>query len=1046
MAVKAGLVGRVAPPFLGLCVDFSRLSPTVRALHALSERGAAPEKILMRYRTATAWAIAATLSEHYGLDGDTAVWRHIAAMFGADVSVARRSAIVEEFRNACRKLGLTVDGFDRPVDVLLFHAGVAKGQLPRLAEAFDRHARVAGVPDSTDIVVLNRWEDESLQHLPNNPVLHRPIMHDHSAWMASMFLEWRRDPVGLQGRGPYLAALHDAFETVRSERGNIVSRVNIARPMVVEGRLVVQLPPGSGRMRVEVDGRTLRLPRGTLWPVPLPPPLMVRWIEDDAQGVMDLVPAVGYAIFDAETGQRLTDAKAGPSCTVAALDIIVLSRAPFSTNGAAAQPLGPGLQAARLDLASSGVRLAGPFDLDLSGQRRTRITVSGPVIARGSKPLWGPDALVTVDRGALSGETIVLSVEDAGSAVLTLDESGRGSISLGSLLSAAGMDVEGDPVEVDLVLMRPGEDGNPPMPTRFRHRISVWPGFLVRTGTVLESVRPPRNVVKTDLRHVQFDDRGHLCLDRRGGYDLARLSFDLGQRIATFDLRPEGVTATLERGDGITQPWRMGDRLERDGNTLTTLVVRSSDRQASLRLGDRTLTNPFWTSTVWPIPLRTLDGAQAPDIVHVSAAGEETLIASVVTRETPRHFVARLGGTLANLDLAMDWPIGGVRMTIVDEIGTRRDIEASFDHLPAALQDAHWFKAVPDGTGGARISVGGDPFDGLALASLSVRGVGANTWSPLGNLRGDCFALAIPAAPLSGSGGRRRLAQLDRWLTPCYARDAWDGGLGKRLVARWTELAQTMRRTAGDGRQHLLALAHGGPEPEGWLPLTHLTGPVPDLYSAPCAAFSLLEKSAEPAGRALSVMAHLSNRLRSIEALDTHAFVAFANHRDAERHDLPLAGFNLQVLIHLLEAADTGHTAIWSGTPVLGPGHLLAGRGALSDRIEETALFDGIDADGPMSLRSVTLNVLVTALASRVRLSIELEGDDTEFRIRAEKAIVAYARAARQDAVAALISATAIATERTPSDIAAALGDLLRLGPELLSFYLIAAELERRDL
>lgn len=1046
MAVKAGLVGRVAPPFLGLCIDISRLGPTLRALHTLTARGDTPETIFRRYRTATAWAIAATLSEHYGSDGDAAVWRHINSVFSADVSVARHPAIAEEFRNACRRLGLTVDGFERPVDVLLFHAGVAKGQLRRLAEAFDRHARVAGVPDSTDIVLLNRWEDESLQYLPNNPVLHRPILHDHSAWMASMFLEWRCDPVGFRARGPYHAALHDALEAVRSQRGNIVGGFKIARPMVVEGRLVVQLPQGSGRMRVEVDGRTLRLPRGTLWPVPLPPPLLVRWVEDDTTSVIDLVPAVGYAIFDAETGQRLTDAKVGPSCIVEVLDIIVLSRTPFTAGGTTAQPMGPGLQSARLDLASAGVRLAGPFDLHVSGQRRTRITVSGPIIARGSKPLWASDALVTVDRGALAGEIIVLGIEDAGSVSVQLDGTGRGSIALGSLLSAAGMDVKGDPVEVDLIIMRAAEVDSPHMPTRFRRRIAVWPGFLKRTGNVLESVRPPINVVEADLRHVQRDDRGQLCLDRRGGYDFASLSFNLGRRIATFDLRPEGVTATLERGNASSQFWRLGGRLERDDNTLTTLIVRSSDRKASLRLGDQTIVKPFEANSVWPIPIRTLDGSHESNIIHISASGHETLIASVVTRETPRRFVARLSGTTSSLELAMAWPIGGVRMTIVDEIGTRRDVEASFDHLPAVLPDAYWFRAIPDGIGGARLSVGADPFDGLALGSLSVRGIGSGAWSPLGNLRGDCFALGIPAVPLSDGGGRRRLAQLHRWMAFCYAREAWEGGLGNCLVKRWSDLAQTMRRAAGDGRQHLLALAHGGPEPEGWLPLTHLMGPVPDLYSAPCTAFGLLDNAEEPAGRALAVMTRLSNRLRNIEALDAHAFVAFANRRDAERQDLPLAGFDLQALIRLLEAADSSHEAIWSGTPVLGNRHLMAGRSALRDRIEETALFDGIDADGPMSRRSVALNVLVTALAARVTLSIQLEGDDADFRIRAEKAIVAFARAARRDAVVALIASMATATERTPDTVIAALGDLVRLGPELLSFYLIAAELERRGL
>lgn len=294
-----------ASPFLGLALNAKKLPEARLALRAMSEWQL--EELLRKFGYAISWAICATLSEEYGADGTAKVWPLVEDLLGRKVRTPdERRAVTDAFIRTCRKLGLASDGFDRAVQAFQIHSGVSRSQLHHLAKAFVAQERSLGLPDQDDIVLLNRWEDDALHFLDAGiQVLQRPILMDHSAWMASAYVDWRRDQNSLSSKTDYLS--HFGEHLALAFSGGSGASVRIAPvPRLVweDGRPQLAVPGQPHRFKLFLDGVPHRVRAGRLWPLPYPLPKEITW-EGDQPGRIGVFQNAGFVIFDSNTGRQV---------------------------------------------------------------------------------------------------------------------------------------------------------------------------------------------------------------------------------------------------------------------------------------------------------------------------------------------------------------------------------------------------------------------------------------------------------------------------------------------------------------------------------------------------------------------------------------------------------------------------------------------------------------------------------------------------------------------------------------------------------------------
>jgi hypothetical protein len=590
-------------------------------------------------------------------------------------------------------------------------------------------------------------------------------------------------------------------------------------------------------------------------------------------------------------------------------------------------------------------------------------------------------------------------------------------------------------------LMRVPTKGATPIPTGYRRTIDLWPGFRGMAGPVLESATAPRNVVPDKLRHVGRDDRGRLCLDASGGSATATIAFQMGGRPNCYQVAWPGLTAVLERSDGEARPWRLGDTLiVGEGHAGDALVIRSPDRGAALRVGARRIEGAFRAAATWAVPISTL--ADAACVLHVSASGTETRVAEVAYAAEPVRLGLRAwsGGTELRLDMGR--LVQAIRFEREDENGARSDAEIRLDHRidaerPAAFANARW---THDHVVAELSAV---DQEGLSLVDVSVLMAGETRWTRLANGRGDRFAVPLKGRRDAAEARPSVLRRLDGWLSECYARATWEEGLSDALHGAWVSLTRRIAEAPG-GAAALLVVAHGEPEVEGgWLPMCHVLEACPELHDAPLHAFHGLRDAETPAGRAMGWMADLADgALRDKRWIELPAFAAFDNFAQAQR-GAPLKGFRHDVLLTRVEP-DRAAGRSWDGSMALGPAHAGAALLRLRERLEDHRLLGASDGEGRMSKRSHRLNLLTGALGRDVRTGL-IEGDEQDASTRMiDRAVIAYARAARAGRWDEKAAETAGRCELPRAEILAATGEVLRLAPELLAFHLLAAELERR--
>lgn len=1041
-----------APPFLGLALPSDQLD---RAREIIPQAiGRDLTGLLGKHGTVVAWAICACLAEDYGDKGGN-VWPIVAKLLGRrEIDQPDRRTIVSTFERVCRREGLPFGGLVRNVDAFLLHAGPVRRQLPHLATAFLTHERAVGAPPDDDTVALNRWEDDALVHLDHGlSVMPRCIIMDASAYMGTAFLDWRK---GRRAETEYLGALHDALEKEDRRGGGSRGTAAPARPRLTwdDGRPHLDIPDLTGtgaRVRVRIDDQMLRLRPGA-HPLPLPPGRRLEWDEADAVRTVSLYEADhgpgGVVAFDVDTGRRIPVEGSVRTFGVSTPSAMLTARAPFEVDGEPVPMLGPDLYGRAVDIRDGAVRITiGGDAFQLSGTRRTRITVSGDPIARGSTRLWGGEAVIGVDRGQYAETTQTLALwvrlttggEMAEGRVPLSGMSDDISVRLSDLFARAGLPEDGDPCRLRLTLLRDAGDGF--VETRFHKTLDIWPGFAGRRNRLIDSIYPPRNVRLDACAHLERDDGGRLCLEAGAGFTEARLVFDVAGELRSYAIRPTGTTAVLELSDGSRAPWALGNTLVVGGKGAGgALVIRSPRSKADLYVGKRVVVRPFEASGTWAVPLATLRGDGDVALIHPDSM--PLRIAAVECASEPVSFGARTWTGGCEIRISMRDRVDALRVVRTSETGAQEMVEIRFDHRPSDTPGAPWVRARSGGNGIIVVEARtADP--GLSLLDFSIESsdeTGERRWSRLSNGRGDRYAGAI-VGPDDEEARPSALRRIDRWMQDCYSASSWvDARLGDILTARWRKLLErVMRAPGGDG--FLLSLVHGDGEAEAaaWLPMRHPLEVVAMLHAAPSHAFASLAGAGGEAGRAMRRLDSLRGAsLRDCNWIDPVALMAFSNSKQAQ-HGARLEGFSGERLAKFLRADPERLRSLgrrWDGTVVLGKEHAGAALRRLSERIEDHGLLEHSIEDGPMSGRSLKLHHLCRSCAEAGRARALSAPDDDGSVPMIDRLLAAYASAARDGSLHALL-------ERIGGRaVLPMLGEAARLGPELLAFHLLSAELE----
>ncbi|MCY4289511.1 MAG: hypothetical protein OXC63_13085 [Aestuariivita sp.] len=1058
--VRRSQLSASASPFLGLSLEQDKLREAKMAFAHLSDWTL--NAILKRFSYASSWAICATLSEEYGKNKSFKVWPLIGETLARPILNEDRAKISTAFRQTCEKLGLAIDGFDRPVQAFQIHSGVALAQLNHLAEAFLAQEAAIGSPDSSNIVELNRWEDASLNFLPIGiHVLRRAILMDHSAWMASLYVDWRDDPKLLTENSVYYVRHfgHELHKAVEKSKGP-PKRVAVPRLVWEEDRPHLIIPKQDQRYKLSIEGQDYRVPAGSLWPLPNPIPPIISW-QGENPGELAILTEDEFMIFDVNTREHAAahkKASAGKkSIRVAAATAVIVSKEDFSVDGVQAKRNDLGLYFAQVDLRTVAVELEQKSEIwSIYGTRRPQINLVGKPIAKGKDGphLYGPETIAELDFGRSeliadhtdgSDREAFVAVEHGDYTVqirVLANGQGIAELCLSELAQNSELQLGCDPALLSLTLMRSHGSQNEIGLTRFKRPVIVWFGFQEQDNLHLRSLKAPQNFAMKNSQHVYQDDQGMLHLDRHGDYFEATVAFEIAKQDFLFSLKSANLVAVLERVDGSRVPWRLGNVIIKGTNTIRdTLVINSPDRNAKLRIGTKRIDAPFLRHRSFPIPISTLDGG---DIYHDSSQELPTLIATVESASEPLDLDLQSWEGETDLSGEMGFPIGGLSIRLETEDGKVDFSEISEDNLPAEKPKQFWLERHRIQENKFQIVLNGKPFAGLVMISIRIRPSNRADWSQLCGVDAEKDRYVFPMkGKEEADNSFAHLEKVHSWVSQSYASRCWNNMLGQPLKARWRELIRMIANRPG-GKSRLLLLAVRDDEPD-WIPMHHIIQECPTLFAEPPLTFHAFSQSSGPE-KALRLLAKVDQPFEDID-IDLPALAAFENSSTAQKLGEKLRNFNPSKLPIILSSVQT-RPKEWLGAKALSINHMRAGIKLLRDRIDDHGLLDATTADR-MDPRYFDINRTARVMDDHKLSNRCLSANDENDVLvpLVEKALLGFAFASRNGAeqVNAIIKCAAAKLEAPEYVILRSIGEMIFLGRELFIFHLIATEIERRS-
>lgn len=1041
--------------------------------------------LFRKYPYVAAWFVTHALSEAYG-DDDHAIYRHIEQLIGVQLgNQASRRSLFEGFCEVCEKLDLPTRGLNRMVDVYLLHAGVPIAQLPHLIDAFLRQEAAFGLPPDQSTALLNAWEDNSMDFLPSTIVVpRRAVLWDDTAWHAALFAKIRRNQAAYIPQSPFESRFFEILQerqrsSIWAVDGSGTRAFTLPRPRLVwrvDG-LALRLPKAQGRLQLWQDDavRPLRLRGGEDWMLPQPWPNQLRWQVGEQVGTVSFLSApTAFSIFDKSTGYVAKEVGFHDSnLEVDAAEAIVLAREEFSIDGEPSLEVGDQcfVGFVRLKLRPIKVKIKDQV-VSLRARPRRRLTFYEGLVASGPEgPMFGPTTRLQVETDTLRSEMRQLRAQigpDSGEIDIEVTE-GFGEIGLENLLLSLPDRDNLDPVRLRVELLAAGESGESRRGSGVMVNAWIWPGFTESDGFVFKSVSAPSNFVLDQSRHVGRDEKGHLCLDPSGGFLAARAVFEIGGSYVRFDFPWPDVALLRNRSDGSSIGFPTGARLTvSEENRFETITIRCPDPKASLNVRGRREKSPFALGMSRSLAVRDLLSPATDDTVMLRRSnGSEVLLFELVPSVAPVELRFLPTREAIRLRLRLSGSIDAIALEVQDEQGETTFAAVGLGRHPVESRRPAWLEAnLPNGDPREVELIVGlpDGLDGAALARIFVRPANEmasqTSWRPLRNVRGDTYAFALMSLEDSYSiPGElvQRFETISHWLADCYAVECWPR-LEGRLLPRWKRLGSNLLEASG-GRAAVMVAAAGEP-PEhtatSWLPIVHPIQMHSDLYAGATSDFVPLSGAPEAGLREIAGLHALGQKRLRDQRSELHeaVYLAFQNSQEAINSDQPLKGFEPHRFFNLILALDSDPSAgwFWRGTPLLGPQHWRAAHLQFVERLEAVGLFSDEEAqDGPNSRREVALHRLIraawetTPVLDRPTVPKRSPSNDEPdvIDLWAVAALSGFARASRMGETEAFIAALCSSLDRSKHDVLVSLSLLLRLAPELFSFFLLVWQIAK---
>ena len=1074
------------PPFIGLVSmrEDQRQSAFEKSRKYLRGNPSRISSLFHEFPYVSAWCVTQALSEAYG-DVDQAIYRHIERVLGVSLAdQIHRRALYKSFCRVCEKLGLPTRGFSRMVDVYLLHAGVPMALLPTLIRAFLRQEAAFGPPPTQATVMLNRWEDDSLEFLPHTVVTpRRAILWDETAWHAALYAKIRQNPNVFAAKLPVEERFFQTLSDLQNSGGPIsvsgpdASAIASPKPRLLwrADGLALRLPRVEGRIQLwqDEDASPFRLRGGEDWMLQQPWPALLRWRLGEHDGVLHFLPTPEeLAIFDRTTGYMAKEVEGrSGEVEVDTADAVILSRRHFSVGGEPALDTGEFGFIAFTRLGSSSIDLTTEQGVTrLRARPRRRLTVRDGQVANGPQgSLFGPSAMVEVETGLERDESrrlrITVGQETADVEVVVVD--GFAETSVAALFSSLPETIRPDPLHMHVDLLAPVDGGASTRSSGISIQPWVWPAFSGSDGFIFDSDPEPRNLVLEQSQHVAQDSRGRLTLDAFGGYITARAVFEIEGGFIPFDLPWPDVVVIRRRPDGLETGLPMGTRLTVDAeNRFDTVTIRCPDPLATLFVRGRREERPFARGLSRNLAIRDLlEAASDNRVILRRGNGTELLLFEIVPSIAPISVRSLPARDSVRLRLNLMSPVDALALEVQHEHRETEFVEAGFGRRPVSSRRPSWLSAeLPNGDPTeVELTVSALEFeDGLALARIFLRPEvefeHQSTWRPLRNARGDTYAIVLgsPDLRVVDTDLRRRFETLSKWLADCYAVECWSV-IERPLISRWEVVGEALAEQPGGLGSLMMAAAVSPPDhaPRTWVPMMHPVHFLPGLYGASTTAFAGLSGSPDPGVAELAELFSLGRtRLRDQSQLHVTVYLAFRNRMEAMQQDVPLSGFEPHTFFANLPLVDSDPSAgwFWRGTPVLGPDHWRAAHLRFVERLEATGMFTSEEAEaGPNSRRQEALHRLTRVVWEMTpdaeRPPVPLRSADREepdsIDIWVTASLSAFSRASRIGEVDDFVTMLGQRLDWSAAEVLSTLALLLRLAPEFFAFFLLTWQIAK---
>ena len=1043
-----------SPPFLGL-LDFSD-EDREKARDAITELGggdeAKIEAILRQKPSFASWYLCDTIRRNYGHTGTVEVWPHIADALGLgdDVELQFRPVLHGIVSDHCKRLALPVPIEDM-VSLFRLHAGVADSQLEHLIRAFVYQEKNYGLPEVDDGDALNEWEDNSLSFVPHSvKVLRMPVLWDVSAWHAEVYVRYRNSD---RNEGHYFDKYYRIVDEIRENISHSrVTQVPIEEPKLIleDINIAVKIPSGSSRLLVKLDDQhEMRVRPGTVKVLSPPIPRIIRFGEKH-DPITILSKPGGVLVGDLDVGGSLIPVQGKSNIRMSR--VVIFAREEIHSKDGRVEDcyeISDGFFSAALTLPKSGTLelLVGREKLVLARQPHSRIIVRDGIIGRDdsrSRCLYGPDAMVSVCTGVPKTMQRKLKVKlgnrDDRIISLETDDAGDTEISINELLTISDLSSFSDPSFLQLTLMRPQESEEDELvESRIRVKKDVWPGFIERNGVELRCKETPSNFIPEKSVNILTDDRGYPCIDKDAS-SRAYIVFNIDSKDYDYKLPNAGLSLTHVLPSGAQCNMPIGKEITLDRKSRGGAVrIKCENDDDILEFPDGKKCTPFWNGRSHTIGFRGMNSGWLQ--LHSKNAVQQLV---KFCQEFEYKFAEiRSVGDKVMLRLSPNEAVESICAKMMSEDG---QVEVGVVHFGLdqyLTRPVKWMSAVRLPSGILEVTFDGQLLDAgtwlCELATEDKSGQHAFVDPEGGNLT---FVISRGTSKESDCSDNYRLSRVLKWLNRRHAPVSWnDGRVEQILRERKSRLAKEVDSQPG-GRSRLLKLSLSDDwfqNATGWFPPMHALYEFPQMFEGPMTDFCMAGKAFEP-------LARINNqRLRKTNEIDRIAFAAFKNFAKAEKTDEALRDFNFDRLILTLQSQEEGIShSRWNGLPMLGPEHWLSAHKNFQERVDESEFF----LDNRYENRKTNLLRLFKCVCrhdTKVPIPSFLDSESEEKHAFSSQCLRSFSVAARGQRTREWLDKLEYSADLPMGSRIAALGDLIRLAPELCAFHLLAADLERRD-